>query len=798
MTKFKSCALLMISSLVYSAPTFATLFNGGIYIPDNTAKYGETISLNGAIASDKDESNVTVTIGIHSVSAAGVISTTPVFSKVFAQQNFLKGKSLSYNVSYAVPDSIITGKYAMVMMAGTAANDASLLRAQGIAAPYALNLEGKPVPVVTNPATKPNFYNAGVYVATPTVNAGSSMKANIGIAASTNVSGATVQLEVHAVSATGAVSSTALVKKEYTNVSFVANQAKSYNDVLYAIPAGTTSGKYILTANVLSSANEVYFNYQPVSSVNSFTVNGSAVVVTPPVVTPPVVTPPVVTPPVTTPSNSDAIIQVAGGYTHSKSVNAGSTINATLGFVSDKAVSGLTVNFEIHKVNDSGAIESAVIASKSYTNVSLVAGQSQEYKDMSFAIPSSAASGTYTLTAVISDSSKTFLTYNAINDYTAFAVVNPSSPVVVTPTTPPIVDTSPVTFPTDDGKFLRGINIMDLGQGDSVLPGTFGQHYTAPNLEALTALKQRKMNVLRLPFKWERIQPTLNGPLDTVYLGRLLQVMRDVNSLGMKAIIDMHNYGRYVKNGVTTKFGDSNGPTQAQYQDAWKKIAMAVKADSAAYNALYAYDLMNEPYDLPAVNGSGAKNWEGYAQAAVNAIRSTNDTKMIHVEGYNFSSASAWSGNHPAKFITDSANNIMYHAHMYLDNNTSGAYDSNFAAETSYAKSQGHASVGARGIARLKVFSNWCAAQQVKCFLGEFGWPNSAHVGASAGQEWNNAGEELMSYMDSIKMGGTMWATGSWMGETTNILNAYVLPGQNYQKFNALNQSDVLERHLGN
>lgn len=228
---------------------------------------------------------------------------------------------------------------------------------------------------------------------------------------------------------------------------------------------------------------------------------------------------------------------------------------------------------------------------------------------------------------------------------------------------------------------------------------------------------------MRLPFKWERAQRSLGGPLDAGYMGLIVQMLKDTKTAGMLAILDMHNYARYKSNGVYGIIGQSNGPTTAHYADVWKKISAHIKAVPDAHNALYAYDIMNEPHDIPGAGGlSGAKIWEKYAQVAVDAIRSNGDKKMIHIEGEGWSSPTRWTGFHPVPFIKDSANNIMYHAHTYMDNHAGGKYLESFDQENYYARKQGFASVADRAIKRLKPFHEWCTKYNVRCFVGEFGW----------------------------------------------------------------------------
>lgn len=160
---------------------------------------------------------------------------------------------------------------------------------------------------------------------------------------------------------------------------------------------------------------------------------------------------------------------------------------------------------------------------------------------------------------------------------------------------------SPTTTPppVDENKILNGINIMDLGISGSVLPGTYGTNYTKPTLQSLTLLSSRGIKVVRIPFLWERLQPTLGGALDSTYLGYIMSVLRDADSAGLKVILDMHNYAEYTTGGIAYKFGSPSGPTVFQYQDVWNKLVNVIKADSAALNSIHALDIMNEPYGIP-------------------------------------------------------------------------------------------------------------------------------------------------------------------------------------------------------
>ena len=53
------------------------------------------------------------------------------------------------------------------------------------------------------------------------------------------------------------------------------------------------------------------------------------------------------------------------------------------------------------------------------------------------------------------------------------------------------------------------------------------------------------MNLVRLPFRWERLQPQLNQPLDTVELSRVKAFVDAATAEGVTVLLDVHNYARW-------------------------------------------------------------------------------------------------------------------------------------------------------------------------------------------------------------------------------------------------------------
>lgn len=657
---------------------------------------------------------------------------------------------------------------------------------------------------------------------------------------------------------------------------------------------------------------------------------------------------------------SAAGLRNAGAYVAPTEAKAGQTVKFTNSVLADVAVTNATIQTEVRAVSATGVISSSAVLVKKFTNQTFKAGERRAFT-LSYVVPATLAAGkySYVIRGLSADGKTTYFTVSQIVSPYIFNVIG----TVVAPQ--PTPSPSPSTPAPVAEKYVRGVNIMDLGISHSAIPGKYGENYTRPSLQNLKYIKSRGFDVVRLPFLWERMQHKLNGALDPAYLKLYIDTLKDADAAGLKTIVDFHNYGRYThvtSSGlVETIIGDvlaPVGPTQAQYVDAWRKIAKAIRSDAIAYRSVYAYDLMNEPHDLvdihapftkkvtianfesstdgfagvspvtlsrqarngqmslkvsvpvkksdttviykttlavlsnkileangnvfqvkgfiPATNEgtaqvrfylvdgtskmhvSGAeilreernfavnvfvpkagfvgikqlqmeilvnrtegKNtaqvfyideinqgtagatirpvdvWVRFAQAALNGIRADGDKKLIMVEGYSWASAALWPRLHPKKFITDSANNLMYHAHLYIDGSAGGQYKFTFAEETAKAKAAGFASVAAQGLWRAQQFAEWCAREKVRCFIGEYGWPNSDTVGVAEARAWNQAGEQLLAYFDKMNLGATVWGTGSWLTPTGNILNTYQLEKPGVRSFLPLSQTEVIERHLG-
>src|SRR5215469_12771902 len=92
---------------------------------------------------------------------------------------------------------------------------------------------------------------------------------------------------------------------------------------------------------------------------------------------------------------------------------------------------------------------------------------------------------------------------------------------------------------------FAGVNLSGAEFGANVLPGTYGTQYTYPNQSEVDYFRSRGMNIIRLPFRWERLQHTNDATLDATELGRLNGFVSAATAKGVFVILDPHNFARY-------------------------------------------------------------------------------------------------------------------------------------------------------------------------------------------------------------------------------------------------------------
>jgi endoglucanase len=313
---------------------------------------------------------------------------------------------------------------------------------------------------------------------------------------------------------------------------------------------------------------------------------------------------------------------------------------------------------------------------------------------------------------------------------------------VPTNTTPPNPSPSPTPPPASSFPYSKGVNLAGADFGENALPGVFGTHYTYPNQGEVDYFNAKGMNIYRLPFRWERLQRSLNADFDANETARLDGFVNATTAKGQIVVLDPHNYARY--NGAL--IGSSSVPYTA-FADFWRRLAERYKN-----NPKVVFGLVNEPHDMPTAQ------WVNAANAAIAAIRATGSSNTIFVPGNRWTGAWTWftqdengASNAQAMLsITDSGNNMVFEVHQYLDSDGSGTHDECVSA-----------SIGSE---RLQAFTGWLRDHNRKGFVGE--------LASGLNAMCDTALEDMVGYIESntdVLRGWTYWAAGPWWGNVNSL-----------------------------
>jgi aryl-phospho-beta-D-glucosidase BglC (GH1 family) len=314
-----------------------------------------------------------------------------------------------------------------------------------------------------------------------------------------------------------------------------------------------------------------------------------------------------------------------------------------------------------------------------------------------------------------------------------------------------VVQSSPTTT-TPKANYLYGVNLP----GGSFSSGAF--YPTDPN--EWSYYSGKKLNLIRVAFEWERIQPTLGGALSTSTLASLDQAVSYASAHGMKVILDMHNYDRYSGTIVGT-----SPVTYTAYQGVWQLIA----AHYAGNSAIYGYDIMNEPHD-------DSSTWFTAAQYGVTGVRSSDTTHYIIVEGDSYAGAQSWMSVNWNLGVTDPDNLVIYSAHTYWDSNDSGVYSGTYDSNNDYPTI---------AIDRSEQFVYWLGLKGYTGYVGEFGVPNNV---ASPDYRWNEVLGKFMAYLNTSGVKATYWSGGECWGSSYALSCAVGTPPADAPAMSVLQQ----------
>jgi len=285
-----------------------------------------------------------------------------------------------------------------------------------------------------------------------------------------------------------------------------------------------------------------------------------------------------------------------------------------------------------------------------------------------------------------------------------------------------------------------GVNLASAEFGEGNMPGEYGKHYTYPTVEELDYFKGKGLMLVRLPLKWERMQPELGGDLNREELERLKEFVGEAEKREIAVILDLHNYGRRFVNGEKYIIGTGE-LTVGYFASFWKKLADEMKS----FTNIYGHGLMNEPYDLDA-----STPWFQMAQAAIDSIREVDTDRTIIIGGDDWSSAERWlQKSDTLKHLNDPSGNLMFEAHLYFDKDASGSYKKSYDEEEC---------TPTKGIERVTPFVNWLKENGFRGMIGEYGVPDDD-------ERWLETTDIFLSFLQQNGVNATYWAAGPWWGK---------------------------------
>lgn len=292
-----------------------------------------------------------------------------------------------------------------------------------------------------------------------------------------------------------------------------------------------------------------------------------------------------------------------------------------------------------------------------------------------------------------------------------------------------------------DQQHLTGVNLSGAEFNSTKLPGIAFKDYTFPAESELSFIAAQGANVIRLPFRWERIQPATMGELNAAELKRLQATVTSANAKGLCVILDMHNYAKYFSQ---TLAGDA--AMQNAFIDAWKRLALVFNDPKQT-----AFGLMNEPNYLP------IEEWASLSKRTLLELRNAGSTNMVLIGGGHWSGLHDWfslqNGKSNATLfadVKDTLNRTVIEVHQYADKDYSGTGTTCRSAD--------------QFDPLFNKITDWAKTNNQKLFLGEFGMPQNPDCMLAL--------ERFLTLSTSAEWKGwTYWAAGGWWGKYPLALN---------------------------
>lgn len=389
------------------------------------------------------------------------------------------------------------------------------------------------------------------------------------------------------------------------------------------------------------------------------------------------------------------------------------------------------------------------------------------------------------------------------------------------------VDTSPVASQPEDpaaagaerpamayGGYQRGVAVAGGSFNDGLLadertpmtqatPGLYGHDWfydvdgvARDDAGGLGFLVDRGVSLIRVDFRWERLQPVLGQALESAEVARITAMLDAAAAHGLRVVLDCHNYGHYKTAGSPRvesaqggwAIGSDHVPIDA-YEDLWRRIV----ATWGEHPAVWGWELMNEPVNM---GSDGVRRWQRASQATVDAVRAAEADgrhRAVLVAGYNWSTVRGWDEINGVPWIDDPLNDpdrLLYTAHHYWDSDHDSSYGVESPRSLSGDTDEAYAAVV---VDELRQFTTWLRRHGVRGAVTEVGWPDN-----DGAQAWNVVAERWYRQADAARLHVTAWATGAAWADYE--LAPYEVASGSWHGGDLLGaantQAAVIERHL--
>ena len=182
-------------------------------------------------------------------------------------------------------------------------------------------------------------------------------------------------------------------------------------------------------------------------------------------------------------------------------------------------------------------------------------------------------------------------------------------------TTPPPARTPlPIITPQLTGIYERNARLgRGVNLGNALEAPKEGDWGVVLNERDFQLIKGAGFDAVRIPIRWSaHAQITAPYTIEPGILSRVDRVVKQAQSQGLAAVLDMHNYDELLQ---------SPEQQTPRFLGIWRQIATHYQA----YNADVYFELLNEPHDITAAT------WNDLLNRAIATIRESNPTRAIIV-----------------------------------------------------------------------------------------------------------------------------------------------------------------------